>query len=108
MQDTHNPNQTSPVAPAISLVGKIRANPVVSCRPEGDDGALLFNPDTDSTLLINPTGILVWTYLSEARTIAEVATYLASMFSNCPDAAALQKDAETFVSALAPDFIVEV
>jgi hypothetical protein len=30
------------------------------------------------------------------------------MFSNCPDAAALQKDAETFVSALAPDFIVEV
>ena len=30
-------------------------NSVVSCRDEGEDGALLFNLDLDAAALINPT-----------------------------------------------------
>jgi len=92
----------------INLNGRITANPVVSCRVEGDEGALLFNPDTDSTLLINPTGIMVWTFISQPRTVEEILDYITRSFSNSPDQASLRKDIVTFVTDLAPDFIAEV
>ena len=92
----------------ISLDGKIVANPNVSCRTEGDDGALLFNADTDNTLLINPTGIMVWNFISEPRTVAEIVGYISRSYSNSPDHASVRKDIEAFVTDLAPDFISEV
>ena len=33
-----------------------RANEVVSCVDEGEDGAMLYNPDKDETVLLNPSG----------------------------------------------------
>ncbi len=84
------------------------ANPVVSCRIEGDAGALLFNADNDSTLLINPMGIMVWNYISQPRTIEEIVDYITKSCTNSPDHASLRKDIETFVTDLAPDFISEV
>jgi hypothetical protein len=92
----------------INLNGRITANPVVSCRVEGDDGALLFNADTDNTLLINPTGIMVWNFVSQPRTVEEIIDYISGSFSNSPDQASLRKDIVTFVTDLAPDFISEV
>jgi len=93
---------------AIDLTGKIAANPVVSCRIEGDDGALLFNPDTDNTLLINPTGIFIWNFISQPRTIEEIVEYITRSYSSSPDRASVQKDVESFVTDLAPDFVSEV
>jgi hypothetical protein len=92
----------------INLNGRITANPVVSCRVEGDDGALLFNADTDNTLLINPTGIMVWNFISQPRTVKEIVAYIIKSYSNGPDQASVRKDIETFVTDLAPDFIAEV
>ncbi len=92
----------------INLNGRITANPVVSCRVEGDDGALLFNPDTDNTRLINPTGIMVWNFISQPRTVEEIIDYITRSFSNSPDQASVRKDIVTFVTDLAPDFIAEV
>lgn len=92
----------------INLNGRITANPVVSCRTEGNDGALLFNPDTDNTLLINLTGIMVWNFISQPRTVKEIVAYITKSYSNSPDQASIQKDIETFVADLAPDFIAEV
>jgi hypothetical protein len=43
-------------------------NPDVSCREEGPDGALLFNPDTDDVVVVNTTGLLIWRALDEPRT----------------------------------------
>ncbi len=92
----------------INLNGRITANPVVSCRIEGDDGALLFNPDTDTPLLINPTGIIVWNFINQPRTVEEIVEYITKSFSNNPDRASVRKDIELFVTDLAPDFISEV
>jgi hypothetical protein len=92
----------------INLNGQITANPVVSCRVEGDDGALLFNADTDNTLLINPTGIVVWNFINQPRTVEEIVEYITKSYSNSPDHASVRKDIETFVSDLTPDFISEV
>jgi len=92
----------------INLNGRITANPVVSCRVEGDEGALLFNPDTDNTLLINPTGVMLWNFISQPRTVDEILAYIRESFSNSPDHASLRKDVITFVTDLVPDFISEV
>lgn len=94
--------------PSINLDGKVTANPVVSCRIEGEDGALLFNADTDGTLLINPSGIVVWNFLNQPRTVNEIVEHVARSYTECPDPATIKKDIETFVTDLAPDFISEV
>lgn len=92
----------------INLNKRITANPVVSCRIEGDDGALLFNADTDNTLLINPTGIMVWNFINQPRMVEEIVEYITKSYSNSPDQASVRKDIETFITDLAPDFIAEV
>jgi hypothetical protein len=109
-------NKTSPPAEdqgktnktGVSMDGRIMANPVVSCRVEGKDGAILFNPDTDSTLLIDPAGIVVWNFISQPRTIDEIVEYITDSYSDSPDPAAVRKDIETFVRDLASGYLSEV
>jgi len=84
------------------------ANPDVSCREEGPDGALLFNPDTDAILVINPTGLLIWKALSRPRTQDELVAHL---LENCEDVPTdrVATDVEEFLQTLQPGgFIGEV
>ena len=60
-------------------------NPDVSCREEGPDGALLFNPDTDAVLVINTTGLLIWEALREPHDKAAVVAALVSRCNNVPE-----------------------
>ncbi|MGB9176207.1 MAG: hypothetical protein WCB46_05660 [Methanoregula sp.] len=83
------------------------ANPVVSCRAEGD-GAILFNADTDTTTLINGTGLTTWYYLAQPRSLDEIASHLQATFRDTPDIAAVIRDAETFICTLHPEYILEV
>jgi len=85
---------------------RIIANPVVSCRPEGD-GGLLFNPDTDTVLLINSTGLVVWSYLTKPRSLEEIALHLMTMFCDTRDKPAVTRDVEAFFTDLTPDFIAQ-
>ena len=96
------------IAPEINLTGKVAANPTVSCRIEGGDGALLFNPDTDNTLLINPVGLSVWTFLAQPHTVDDIVSYLTTLFSDNPDHSVVKQDVETFICELVPDFVSEV
>lgn len=59
-------------------------NPDVSCREEGPDGALLFNPDTDALMAVNPTGLLIWQSLREPRTAEEVVAHLVEACEDVP------------------------
>lgn len=59
-------------------------NPDVSCREEGPDGALLFNPDTDDVLVINVTGLLIWQALAEPRDRDTVIADLVAQCNNVP------------------------
>ena len=61
------------------------ANPDVSCREEGPDGALLFNPDTDDVLVVNLTGLLIWQALTEPRTQTQVVEALLERCENVPE-----------------------
>ena len=82
-----------------------RANEVVSCVDEGEDGAMLYNPDKDDTVLLNPAGQVIWSFCATPRTLDEIARHLVTAY---PDVAPEQarKDAEQFVQSVAPDFIV--
>jgi hypothetical protein len=82
-----------------------RANDVVSCVDEGEDGAMLYNPDKDDTVLLNSTGRGIWALLAVPRTLDEVAGHLAATYPGVTRAQAVQ-DAEKFLRSLTPDFII--
>lgn len=93
--------------PSIPLDGKFMANKVVSCRVEGSDGALLYNPDTNRSILINPSGLIMWRFLAEPRTIDDLATYLVKKYNDCPDKTAVREDIIQFLSDLTSEYIQE-
>ena len=90
----------------MSEAKRYRANSAVSCGEE-EDGALLFNPDTDDTTVVNLTGRALWAFLETPRTVAEMAAHLTQTFFGVSvDQAA--EDAGQFVKSLAPDYLLEV
>ena len=85
--------------PEPMSAAKYLVNPDVSFRQEGDDGAILFNPDTDSLEVVNPVAAEIWTFLAAPRTRAEVVAHLCAV---CAGAAReqVEKDVEEFIGAL--------
>ena len=106
MKPAKKPENTGAKGKKISLTGRVLADPVVSCRPE-EDGALLFNPDKDTTLLINATGLMVWDYIKKSRSIEDIAGHLMTSCGGIQDKPAVLHDVEAFVRDLMPDFIVQ-
>lgn len=85
------------------------ANPDVSCRIEGpDDGALLYNPDTDKALVINPVGLTIWQFLNQPHTSAEIAGHLQTQYEGVPMDQVEQDIAAFFQKLLPGGFIGEV
>jgi hypothetical protein len=82
-----------------------RTNEVVSCVDEGEDGAMLYNPDKDDTVLLNPSGRAIWSFIAAPRTLDEIARHLATTYPDVTPEQA-RKDALAFVQSVAPDFII--
>jgi hypothetical protein len=84
------------------------ANPDVSCREDGSEGALLYNPDTDGLLVVNPTGLLIWETLRRPHTQEELAAYLLEVCDGVPQDTVIA-DVEQFIQNLQPrGFVGEV
>ena len=94
-----NPQQINPHTVIVT-------NPVVSCRIEGTDGAVLYNPDTDTTVLINPTGLAVWTYLDTPHTLQEITGHLITTYNGAGDPDAVLQDVVQFLTGLGIEFII--
>lgn len=83
-------------------------NPDVSCREEGPEGALLFNPDTGGMMLINQTGLLIWQALARPHTQDEVISHVQTACYSVP-ANRVEEDVEAFIQKLLPGgFVGEV
>ena len=82
------------------------ANPVVSCGDE-EDGAVLFNPDTDDTTIVNLTGRALWAFLETPRTVEEMAAHLVQTYRGVSLDEAT-KDVEDFIQMLLGDFVLDV
>jgi hypothetical protein len=85
------------------------ANPDVSCRIEGpEDGALLYNPDTDKALVINPVGLTIWQFVDQPRTSQEIVAHLQTEYEGVPLDQVEQDIAAFFQNLLPGGFIGEV
>jgi hypothetical protein len=80
-------------------------NPDVSCREEGPDGALLFNPDTDDVLVVNVTGYLIWQALAEPRSQSGVVDALVEQCANVPQDEVAQDVVEFLDQLVARGFV---
>ena len=76
-------------------------NPDVSCREQGAEGALLFNPDTDGMMVINPTGLIIWQALAQPKTEEEIVARLVEACQDVP-ADAVAADVSEFLALLLP------
>jgi hypothetical protein len=90
-------------------VAQFLANPDVSCREEGPgEGAILFNPDTDAIMVINPTGLLLWRALERPFTQDQLVAHLVENCENVP-VDQVSADVEAFLHTMQPGgFIGEV
>ena len=82
---------------------RFQGNPVVSCRIEGENDAILYNPDTDNTILINGSGIAIWQFIQEPRSEEEIARYLSDFFDEKPES--LLEDIRTFLDGLGEEYL---
>lgn len=85
---------------------RYQANPVVSCGAE-EDGAVLYNPDTDETSMVNLTGRELWSFLQTARTEDQIVGHLVRNYRDVSVAQA-SEDTKRFIESLAPDFLLEI
>lgn len=73
----------------------------ITCREEGPDGALLYDPDTDRVQVMNYTALRIFRLCDGTRTAAEIAEALAEEFDDVPatvadDVADMLRRMETF------------
>ncbi|MFC2023192.1 PqqD family peptide modification chaperone [Chloroflexota bacterium] len=91
----------------MSTPERYKTNPMVSCGEE-DDGAVLFNPDTDDTALVNLTGRTLWAFLEDTpRSLDEMAAHLVETYKGV-SAGQATEDSAQFVQALMPDYVTEI
>lgn len=60
-------------------------NPDVNVADEDQDGALLFNPDTDQVQLINDTGLFIWKLCAQGHTTDQIVAAIKAEFDGVPD-----------------------
>ena len=85
---------------------RYQVNPVVSYGKE-EDGAILYNPDTDDTSVINLSGGELWDFLETPHTISEIVEHLLQIYSNVSIEQATE-DVKLFTETLVPDFLQEI
>ena len=76
---------------------KFICNPDVVLREEDEDGALLFNPDTNQVKVINNTGLFIWKLCDGSCSLAELVTHLKEAFDEVP-ADLVEKDVQDFIA----------
>jgi hypothetical protein len=76
----------------------ISRNQNLVLRPEGDE-ALLFNPDTGSVKVLNPTGVYLWQQLDGERTYIELVDLLCRHYAD-PPRQQIKSDVKAFLKRL--------
>jgi hypothetical protein len=74
-------------------------NPDVNLREEDEDGALLFNPDTDRVQLLNTTGLYIWKLCTEGRAITDIVAAFKADFDEVPEDE-VAADVEEFINQM--------
>jgi len=60
-------------------------NPDVVVREVDEDGALLFNPDSNSIRVVNRTGLLIWELCEKGSNVPALVAGLKETFDKAPE-----------------------
>lgn len=74
-------------------------NSDVVLREEDQDGALLFNPDTNRVELLNSTGLFIWQQCKSAVTMGDLVAKVKKAFDEVPEDQ-VAEDVQKFVEGL--------
>jgi hypothetical protein len=91
----------------MSKIISYQSNPVISFKNEGDEGAVLYNPDSDKVVIINAVGTAIWQFIDQPRTADEIVAMLAENFSDV-DAVKAHEDLKQFIGGFEEGFIDEI
>ena len=81
-------------------------NPDVVLREEDpEEGALLFNPDTNQVKVINTTGLFIWQQCGVARTLDQIVVEVQKEFTDVPTEQVRQDVKEFMDDMLSSGFI---
>ncbi len=84
-----------------------KANPVISFKDEGTEGAVLYNPDTDKVVIVNAVGAAIWQFIEQPRSADEIVSMLIENFSDV-DADKAHEDLKQFIGGFEEGFIDEI
>jgi hypothetical protein len=65
---------------------RLMQNPDVVIREVDDDGALLFNPDTNRVRVVNRTGLFLWNLCEKGSDLPSMLVKLKEAFDQVPEA----------------------
>jgi len=88
------------MAEAQQVPEMVLQNPDVVIREVDEDGALLFNPDTNRVRVVNRTGLFIWNLCEKPSDVPTLVAGLKATFDEVPEA-----DAPAQVEAYVTDLI---
>jgi len=74
-------------------------NPDVVLREEGEDGVLLFNPDTGQVFLLNATALFVWNSCDGSNSVAAILENIRESYEDVPEGQ-VENDLMTLIQEL--------
>lgn len=74
-------------------------NPDVVLRDEDEEGALLFNPDTNQVLVLNATAVHVWKLCDGGHGVPAIVDAVKAEFDTAPEAG-VEADVRKFVESM--------
>ena len=89
------------------MKSKYKQNPVVNLREEDEDGALLFNPDSNRIQLLNNTGFFIWKQCSEGKTSIELSEAVRQEYSDVPEEQ-VNEDVKKFLNEMVEIGFIEI
>jgi SynChlorMet cassette protein ScmD len=79
-------------------MSQLLRNPDVVLREEDEDGALLFNPDTNQVRVLNATAVFLWHLCDGSKGVPDMVAALKTQFEGVPE-----KEAEDHVKSFMDD-----
>lgn len=82
-----------------------RINSDISCRIEGNDEIILYNPDIDDLIIINSSALEIWRFLETSHSVDEICAHLVRLFNEHPEEEVLLQDVMSFLDKLGEGYI---
>jgi len=82
--------------------------PEVSCRVEGDNEVILYNPDIDDFIMINSSALEIWRFLETPHSVDEICAHLMESYEERPLRDIVIRDIQTFLDDLGEQYICKV